>query len=152
MNNARSRISSEKLEAYRSAQYRVSLPSRVLKLMIGVHEPRLANVFDADCPGGALITAFNPSGIMRDYTSNQRAQARLGERLSAFASKLVAGEGTDPAGQWPSEPSILAVGIDRERAEALARDFGQDAFVWISNTLIPELVPVYSEKNLASEP
>jgi len=45
----------------------------------------------------------------------------------------------------PSEPTVIALGIPRERSQHLAQQFGQLAFVRIDGACTPELVWTYSE-------
>ena len=50
------------------------------------------------------------------------------------------GEGRDPEGDWPAEPSVLAVGISRHEAEVIGRSYEQNAIVFIERGKAPELV------------
>ena len=40
------------------------------------------------------------------------------------------GEGKGDDGAWPAEPSLLILGVGEDEAAALARRFGQAAFVY----------------------
>ena len=60
--------------------------------------------------------------------------------IAGGAGVLFIGEGSDPEGEWPHEPSFLVVGISRAEAEALGRRFGQLAIVYARKGEPPELV------------
>jgi hypothetical protein len=48
------------------------------------------------------------------------------------------GQGDD--GEWPAEPSFLALGITRSDAEALGRRYQQNAIPWIASDCLTESV------------
>jgi hypothetical protein len=55
------------------------------------------------------------------------------------------GEGRDPAGKWPAEPSVLAVGMSRHEAMVMGRSYEQNAIVFIEKGKAPELVVLLSD-------
>lgn len=138
--------------AYRRARYRVFGPGGVITLQVGRHEPALATILcptRAQPPGpgvrrdgtaAALITACNPHSRLADPATNDAAEAALVSRISAAALPHFRSVALDPDGQWPAEPGLLILGIERRAAVAVARDFGQNALLWIDARCIPELV------------
>lgn len=82
-----------------------------------------------DVKSSALLTAYNPYSEKTDDAANVRAQAALVEEIRRHW-EFLPGEGCDPAGVWPPEPSILILGISLEEARGLARKYRQNAFVW----------------------
>ena len=66
--------------------------------------------------------------------------ARLEHELDAWGLPWLRGEGVDPAGDWPGEPSLLVLGLDEAAARALARRFGQNAIVCAAADAVPHLV------------
>lgn len=93
--------------------------------------------------GAAYITASNPASIALGDVHNTLAMRALwfDLKVSAGASWAVyEGAGQDRAGDWPPEPSLMVLGIDRAQAEALGRRYGQYAIVWVDATGTPSLV------------
>ena len=41
---------------------------------------------------------------------------------------------------WKGEPSLLILGLNKAAAATLARQLEQNAFVWIDETSIPQLI------------
>lgn len=128
------------LEAYRKAQY-VVFGEPPLVLRVGVPNQRLDTMLEAaGTASAAFITACNPGGRRQGDQENQAAQVRLERTLEEKPYGCYPGEGRDPAGCWPAEPSLLVVGIPRPEAEALARAFGQNALVFVERGGAPELI------------
>ena len=112
-----------------------------LVLRIGEPSPRLDALLEAaGADSAAFVTAANPRGERRSAAENRAAAAALRELLAAAGYPLHAGEGRDPEGRWPAEPSFLVVGIYRANAEALGRLFQQNAIVCVLKNGSPELV------------
>jgi hypothetical protein len=129
------------LAAYRAAHYKVSGTAKPFVLHVGHRSDELALVHLANgaiC--SAFITAWNPRSVVRSEADNLASQERLEAELAAIGATLMAGIGEDPAGVWPGEPSVLAVGISRSEAERAGRKFGQRAIVWSGESAIPELI------------
>lgn len=89
---------------------------------------------------GAFITAWNPFSQPLPRTENDAAQARLAADLARISAAVLPGEGVGLAGDWPPEPSLLALGLGRAEATAIARDYRQNAYVWITRGQPAELV------------
>jgi hypothetical protein len=53
--------------------------------------------------------------------------ARLEARLRESGRELETGEGIDPEGRWPAEPSFLVVGATAAEGVEIAAAFGQAA-------------------------
>jgi putative PIN family toxin of toxin-antitoxin system len=123
------------LRAYEKALYAV-LDGPVLR--IGERNPELQALLEAQAAAtAAFVTAANPRGEPRSHAANEDAMAELQAML---AWPFYSGEGRDPEGRWPAEPSLLIVGIPRGEAEALGRRFGQNAIVFVEKAGAPELV------------
>ncbi|HYT48130.1 MAG TPA: DUF3293 domain-containing protein, partial [Burkholderiales bacterium] len=88
----------------------------------------------------AYITAANPLGERRSKARNALGVGALEDLIAASGYPRLAGEGRDPEGRWPAEPSLLVIGIYREHAAALGRLFGQNAIVFVEKGAAPELV------------
>jgi len=133
------------LTTYRAAHYRVTGTAKPFVLRVAHRSAELASVHLANgANGSAFITAWNPQSVVRSEAENRASQKRLESELTAIGVRLVAGIGEDPAGVWPAEPSVLAVGISRSEAERVGRKFGQRAIVWSDESAIPELIDLAS--------
>jgi len=126
--------------AYREAEY-VVFGEPDLVLRIGEPRPALdALLADLGAEGAAFLSAANPASERRSAEENRRAAAALDAELATANYSRCPGEGRDPKGRWPAEPSVLAVGIPRAAAEALGRRFAQNAIVYIARGAAPELL------------
>lgn len=129
------------LEAsYRQAEYVVyGAPDLVIR--IGEANDVLDSVLDEEgAESAAYLTAANPGGVLQDERANALSCAALHQALADAGYKCYLGEGRDPSGDWPAEPSILAVGISRHEAEVIGRSYEQNAIVFIERGAAPELV------------
>ena len=88
----------------------------------------------------AYLTAANPNGEPQDEAANELSCAALHQALADAGYSCYAGEGRDPAGKWPAEPSVLAVGMSRHEAMVTGRSYEQNAIVFIDMGRPPELV------------
>lgn len=80
----------------------------------------------------AVLTAFNPGSQRLCAADNARRHARLCDRVRALRIAHLPAVGQADAADWPAEHGLLLIGIHLAQADALARDFGQLAFVWVS--------------------
>jgi hypothetical protein len=62
---------------------------------------------------------------------------RPGDRPAQLHSPAL---GQHPNNEWPGEPSVLILKLNRESAKVLAMQYEQHAFVWAVETAVPELV------------
>ncbi|HEX3835468.1 MAG TPA: DUF3293 domain-containing protein [Steroidobacteraceae bacterium] len=128
------------MQAYRETEYRVLevLPmtlridaaSAQLKLLHASHHARCS----------AFITACNPWGRPAAASVNAQRQEVLRAELSRRQLRAIRGIGQHPTNQWPGEPSFLVLGVTRRAAQALGRQFEQNAIVWAGAAAVPELI------------
>ena len=78
----------------------------------------------------AFITAYNPGSVAARPEENRARQGELERAVTAAGLCFYRGEGKGDDGAWPAEPSLLILGIVEDDAAALARRFGQAAFVF----------------------
>lgn len=136
-----SEVSEDLVEAYRAAIYRVCHGGGDFSLHVGERSEPLARVMaDTGAHSAAFVTAYNPHGELRDDTANRAAHERLWHALSRQTSLILDASGTDPTGQWPPEPGYLALGVDQQAVKTLAREFGQNAIVWVEADAVPGLI------------
>lgn len=132
-------LSAQLLAAYRQAEYVVHFP----EIVIRVGEPnRALDELIGEARSAAFVTAANPGSEPRSEEDNRLLSAALKETLDAAGRFYLDGEGRDPQGAWPAEPSLLVLGISRDDATRLARAFAQNAFLWCEPGTAPELVIV----------
>ena len=133
-------LAPELLGAYENAD-EVVVTEPELVLRIGEPSARLDRLMDAaKAQTAAFISAANPGGQKRSGIKNEFATAALHELVDASGYPGYAGEGRDPDGRWPAEPSVLVIGIYRDNARKLGSLFGQNAIVFIEKGRAPELV------------
>jgi hypothetical protein len=132
-------------EAYRCALYVVyGAPDLVIR--IGERNAVLDALLDEEGAGtAAYLTAANPNGELQDTAANELSCAALHQALADAGYTCYAGEGRDPAGKWPAEPSVLAVGMSRREAMVMGRSYEQNAIVFIEKGKAPELVVLLSD-------
>ena len=134
-------IQPDKVQAYLATDYRIDAQPEPITLKIGVRSDALAALLKAhgaNC--GAFLTAFNPFGTAQSDAANAKAHARLQDELFARGALTFEGEGADPTGMWPPEPSIFATGLPLADARQLGEMFHQDAIVWVGFDAVPQLV------------
>ncbi len=136
-------ISGDTLRAYLETDYWVERVPAAESFALRVGEPcepMKQFAVPNRASGAAFITAYNPLGIATDERANQQEQAALAARLEGCARNVLPGEGRGRIGDWPAEPSWLALGIDFDDACRVGREFGQNAIIWVGSDYIPALV------------
>jgi Protein of unknown function (DUF3293) len=130
----------ELVAAYKKALYVVyGAPDLVIR--IGERNEELDALLEADgLDTAAYLTAANPGGELQGKTENELSCAALHQGLADAGYLCYLGEGRDPEGGWPAEPSILALGISRYEAMVIGRSYEQNAIVFIELGKPPELV------------
>ncbi|ANP46073.1 hypothetical protein ATE48_09135 [Candidatus Viadribacter manganicus] len=130
------------VRAYLKTQYRLS-PPHELTLRIGETNGALASLLqNQNVLSAAYVTAWNPLSQVSDIETNKAANERLCATISELGLMALPGNGVDPDGAWPGEESFLILGASLDQAEALARRYHQNAFVWVDRTAIPVLALV----------
>ena len=128
------------VQAYRATDYNVCAASR-FTLRIDETCSGCDAAMDAhDVAMGACLTAWNPYSQQVSDAENAHAQEKLAADLAAENIAVLPAEGVGRAGDWPSEMSLFALGISREKAVSLAQKYRQNAFVWIERGKAAELV------------
>ncbi len=136
-----SAIPADLIASYRAADYRAGSGSAAVSLHIDQYSESLAQLLAASgwqC--AVFITACNPGSQPQSLAANRAADVRLRAELSRHTDQIIEGTGSDPSGAWPPEPSLLALGVELDVAEALGRQFGQNAIVWVGADAIPRLM------------
>jgi len=132
-------LNKDLIEAYRDSDY-VVFTEPELVLRIGEPSERLDRLLEVHGAESAVfVTAANPHGKPRSAAENAEAMGALDGMLAAAGYPRYPGEGRNEERTW-REPSVLALGIYRDNAEALGRLFGQNAVVFIEKGHAPELL------------
>jgi hypothetical protein len=138
--------------AYRATQYRFNAPGGELQLQVDCSSDALRELLrHAQPPCAAVLTAFNPGSVLQQPGCNLRAQSALEEELRTLGLECIPGRHEDPEGRWPVESGLLALGLDRHAAHAIAR-YGQLAFLWSDASATPRLVETTSGADLPPRP
>jgi hypothetical protein len=129
------------VQAYLETDYRV-LGDAPFTLKIDAPSAALAALYaatGASC--SAFITAWNPfSEPARHPLANDAAQRALRTKVAQRGLRIIDGIGQHPSGDWPGEASLLVLGLEREMAQDLGRQFRQNAVIWCGANAIPELI------------
>ena len=126
-------------DIYQNAKYEV-LISPPIAFRIGELNQGLEKLLvDEAVETAALITACNQKGIKHGHDENHGAMEDLKFSLNERKLPFLPAAGSDPKGAWKEE-SYFILGITKDEAEALGRQFQQNAFVWIETGHAPRLV------------
>ena len=130
----------ETIAAYRAAHYRV-VDQVPFVLETGRPNQDLRRLYKKyDLHSAAVLTAWNPFSQPTSEADNRTAQARLECDLSQKSIPVIAGVGENLGGEWPGEPSVLALGLALEAARSLDVQYKQNAIVWVDQDANPQLV------------
>ena len=127
-------ISPKLIKAYREAVYVIQIEDREIALQVNKASPQLAKLMmEWEVSTAAFLTAFNPFSQVLDPQENEARQKKMWADAQPMCPKIFPGIGRDKNDQWPHELSMLALGIHQQDAQALADQYEQNAFLWISN-------------------
>jgi len=110
-------------------------------LNIGKPSAELAECFQTNHHHqAAYITAWNPFGEKISDDENHVAEQKLITEIESRDLSYLKGESSDPSGLWPSEPSLLILGIPLKSAKELVKRYHQNGFIYIGNDAKPQLI------------
>lgn len=135
-----SKLDASLINAYSETEYQVTQDfSFVLK--VDVRSTELATLYKANNVScAAFITACNPFSRELNDTDNAKRHAELSTELTRRSLCFLEGRGQHSSGDWPGEPSLLALGLDLEAAKSLGIAFEQNAIIWCGPDAVPNLV------------
>jgi hypothetical protein len=126
-------ISAATVKAYHDALYVVYSKDKDICLRAGQSSSELVELMKIHgVNSAAFLTAYNPYSVISRAEENIIYQKSLIADIESLGLASIAGEGVDNLHVWPSEPSILALGIRLDDAQLLADKYQQNAFLWIS--------------------
>jgi hypothetical protein len=135
-----SNITPELIQAFKETEYFVHAEP-AFKMQIGLQCPELARLLtERNVSCAAFITAWNPFSQQLSPKENEQRQQELKAQLKTRGLSFIDGIGQHPSNEWPGEPSVLILKLNRESAKVLAAQYEQHAFVWADETAVPELV------------
>lgn len=128
------------IQAYLEAKY-VACSDHYITMQVNHFNAALLQVMVKNgYASAAFITAYNPfSNPLTQEENEQRHQ----HFLSIIAEKNIphfTGFGTDKEEEWPKEQSLLLFNITKLDSLELAKQFGQNAILWIEDDAIPQLL------------
>ena len=113
---------------YQATVFSATTPDGILLLRPGRKNYLLDNVLTAfRAKRWAFITAYNPGSIPMSDAINEEAHTELCRMLMRKGLVFFEGEGTSEG--WPSEKSVLVLGIGRDKAKKIGRRFTQNSIV-----------------------
>jgi hypothetical protein len=116
--------------AYLDTNYVVSESDSRIVIKIGENNPALEQLLVQECVAEwAFITAYNPYSQQLAATENADRQQKMYSLLERRNLLFLNGFGEAANGEWPPEPSLLVLGLKRELAVELAKEFKQNAIV-----------------------
>jgi len=131
-------LSPEKLKRFETTDYIID-DDPPLIMHIGERNDSIRTLFASfSVETGAFITAWNPGGEAAPIDDNYVRQADLLTEIETLRLNYFVGQGIHPDGDW-QEDSYLILGISQEDADRIGQLFGQAAYVWLSNSGVPEL-------------
>ena len=116
--------------AYEQTQFYVRECTPELCIRIGSYHEQLDEMLhDHQCDAWSYITASNPASELLSDEQNAGRNRELEALLKSQDLVFYRGEGIGSDPTWPAEASFLILGIGREAAMELGRQFGQNAIV-----------------------
>ncbi|PYS89087.1 MAG: hypothetical protein DMF64_18500 [Acidobacteria bacterium] len=128
-------------DTYINTSYWVEEIGRPFKIRVGKSNPQLEHLLTMyGATSWAYITASNPRSTLLTYEENGRRHTELLQVAQNLGCRTLSGHGTGDDGIWLPEKSLLILGIDREEARELGRQFGQNAIIFGERGGSPELL------------
>ena len=119
------------IEAYNNTRYVFEVFRREVVLVPGLNNFILDNFLRSkNLDPAAILTAWNPRSASCLQCDNNVANNRLLEELKEIGVLAFLGFGEGLDGNWPSEDSFLACGLDEMKASKLADKYEQNAFIF----------------------
>jgi hypothetical protein len=116
--------------AYRATSYLLHLRGETIRLRVDHPSPEFISFLEhVECEQWAFISAVNPGSELLTEAANAGRHRRFLATVSAQKLIYFAGDAVPDTANWPIEPGLLLLHIDLEKALALAREFGQSAFL-----------------------
>jgi hypothetical protein len=126
-------------DIYQNARY-VVLSSPSIELSIGQKSIPIDQLLSKyQQLSACFITACNPWGKDQTESFNRARMNELEEVLIKTKLPYLPAFGGNSEGTWKEE-SFLIIGIDKQDASQLGRQYEQNAIIWIVKEQVPELI------------
>ncbi len=127
------------LAAYVRTTYRVDALD--LQIRIGLANANLQQLLTTyGAHTWAFITAWNPKSVLLSQHENEARHEMLVKIIEKMSYPYFVGHGIGDDENWPPEQSLLILGISKQEALALGRQFEQNAIVFGTQNTLPTLV------------
>lgn len=135
-----STITQNLLDSYSSAEYHAdAVPPFILK--IGICSNQLMRLYESEnCNSAAFITAYNPGSNELPNEVNEARNKKLEALISSMSYPVVHGAGKCADDNGRGEVSLLILGMDKEMASDIGKQFEQNAIVWCASDAVPQLI------------
>lgn len=136
----------ELVNAYLETDYKVfastgDTQERTFTMRVGQACEPLAHLFqERGIQCAAFVTAYNPYSAAHEDLDNETRQASLLQTLDQHKVIYLSGERRHPSGNWPAEPSVLALNLPLDASKRLGMRFHQNALLWCGPDAILHLV------------
>ncbi len=128
-------------EAYLKTDYVVKDETINLTLRIDEKNSDLEDLLvKNESNSAAFLTAYNPFSQQLRRLENEKRQEELVSILKEKGYKFLYGYGESQTDDWTAEPSVLILGVDCQTALEIARQFEQNAFLFIEKSNAPKLI------------
>ena len=121
---------SELEKAYLETTYSIFIDDSQFELEIAQAVPVIINQLLKTKKSAAIITAWNPRSKALPTEENKKRNIKLYSRLqeNKYVIYNALGQGSNVS--WPAEESFFVLGISKEKAERIAAEFEQNAYVY----------------------
>ncbi len=128
-------------EAYLQTDYIISDETVDLTLRVNEKNSELDSLLTKYQTNSAtFLTAYNPYSKPLSQVENEKRQETLVSILKEKGYTLLKGFGQSRTGNWQLEPSVMIIGINFQTALELARQFEQNAFIFLEKSKSPKLI------------
>lgn len=118
-------------EAYLTTEVSIDAPGGAVRVFPAPPLQASGQYPDAEGRAIAVITAYNPGGVVADAVQNERAQQALEDELARLGVPFWHAAGASP--DWTHvEPSVAVPGMAEPDALALGARYGQDAIFMLT--------------------
>lgn len=116
--------------AYRETTFEADTPVGRVELRVGGRDAQLDRLLEyCSAREWAFLTAWNPDGTFTEEAENRRRQEALESDLAERDLEVFPGQAIPDSPDWAPEQAALCIGIDRDEARDVAREFDQEVFI-----------------------
>jgi hypothetical protein len=118
-------------DAYLTTEVSIDVPGGAVRVFPAPPLQASGRYPDAEGRAIAVITAYNPGGVVADAVDNERAQQALEDELARMGVPFWPAAGASP--DWRHvEPSVAVPGLAEPDALALGARYGQEAIFMLT--------------------